>query len=298
MPFRIVTQYHLRRPIHVIFVLYIRCLKSTDLFNEFSFAFPFVVDYKAVDKYPAHDACNPSPCAANAECNNGICSCLPGLQGDPYTVCRPECVLNSDCPRDKACLRSKCVNPCPGTCAPNAICTVLNHIPTCSCPNGMEGNAFIQCYQNDQYTPVSPSNPCIPSPCGPNSQCREINNVAVCSCISGYIGTPPTCHAECIISSDCNSNRACSNQKCIDPCLGACGINSECKVINHNPICYCRQRYTGNALVHCHPIGKPLKSLNCFFLRSTRCSENHLKHSFTHLLKSIKQSNNNPKQYK
>ncbi|KAJ6647056.1 hypothetical protein Bhyg_02274, partial [Pseudolycoriella hygida] len=71
----------------------------------------------------AEDPCNPSPCGPNAVCNNGVCTCLAEYQGDPYTGCRPECVLNSDCPRDKACLRSKCVNPCSlEACAQNAIC--------------------------------------------------------------------------------------------------------------------------------------------------------------------------------
>lgn len=91
------------------------------------------------------DLCNPSPCGTNAQCSNGLCRCLPEFHGDPYAGCRPECVLNSDCPRDKACLRSKCANPCAGTCAQNAICEVMNHIPLCSCPSGMEGNAFVQC---------------------------------------------------------------------------------------------------------------------------------------------------------
>lgn len=93
------------------------------------------------------DACDPSPCGYNAKCNDGFCTCLPDYQGDAYTGCRPECVLNSDCSRDKACLRSKCIDPCPGTCAPNAICEVLSHVPMCSCPNGMEGNAFVQCHR-------------------------------------------------------------------------------------------------------------------------------------------------------
>lgn len=91
------------------------------------------------------DPCNPSPCGSNAQCSNGECTCLPEYQGDPYRGCRPECVLNSDCPRDKACSRNKCVDPCPGTCGQNAICEVINHIPMCSCPQGMSGNAFISC---------------------------------------------------------------------------------------------------------------------------------------------------------
>lgn len=91
------------------------------------------------------DPCNPSPCGPNAQCNAGLCACLPEYQGDPYTSCRPECVLNNDCPRNRACVRNKCVDPCPGTCGRNAICNVLNHVPMCSCPTGMAGNAFISC---------------------------------------------------------------------------------------------------------------------------------------------------------
>lgn len=91
------------------------------------------------------DPCDPSPCGYNAQCRDGLCVCLSDYHGDPYSGCRPECVLNSDCSRDKACIRSKCTDPCPGTCASNAICEVFNHVPMCSCPRGMEGNAFVQC---------------------------------------------------------------------------------------------------------------------------------------------------------
>lgn len=197
------------------------------------------------------DPCYPSPCGSNAQCNDGICTCLPEYHGDPYAGCRPECVLNSDCNRDKACLRNKCVDPCPGTCAQNAVCEVINHIPMCTCPPGTEGNAFVACrpVQHDQ-----PQNPCHPSPCGPNSQCREINGQAVCSCIQGYIGSPPTCHPECVVNSECPQNQACTNQKCRDPCPGTCGINARCSVVNHNPICSCPSRYTGDPFVRCQPI--------------------------------------------
>lgn len=40
-----------------------------------------------------------------------------------YEGCRPECVLSSDCPSDKACIRNKCKDPCPGVCGLNAECS-------------------------------------------------------------------------------------------------------------------------------------------------------------------------------
>lgn len=100
------------------------------------------------------------------------------------------------------------------------------------------------------------TNPCNPSPCGPNSQCREINGQAVCSCVQGYIGNPPTCRPECVVSSECPQNEACGNQKCIDPCPGSCGVGARCEVINHNPICTCSVRYTGDPFVRCQLIRK------------------------------------------
>lgn len=60
-------------------------------------------------------------------------------------MCRPECILNNECPQNKACIKNKCMDPCPGTCGQNALCEVYNHVPMCRCPQGMIGNAFIQC---------------------------------------------------------------------------------------------------------------------------------------------------------
>lgn len=217
------------------------------------------------------DPCNPSPCGPNAQCHEGQCTCLPEYQGDPYRGCRPECVLSSDCTRDKACIRNKCTDPCSGTCGQSAECSVINHIPMCSCPQGFTGNAFLVCSRvqgcNRSFRVsnnglkqffVAPEvvRPCSPSPCGPNSQCREINNQAVCSCLPGYIGSPPTCRPECVVSSECSLNEACVNQKCIDPCPGTCGLNAVCQTVNHNPICSCPSRYTGDPFTRCLPIGK------------------------------------------
>lgn len=95
--------------------------------------------------------------------------------------------------------------------------------------------------------------PCQPSPCGPYSQCRVINGHAVCSCQANYIGSPPACRPECMVSADCPQNSACINQKCQDPCPGTCGINARCQVVNHNPICSCSPGYTGEPFVRCIP---------------------------------------------
>lgn len=104
------------------------------------------------------------------------------------------------------------------------------------------------------FTVSIPQNPCNPTPCGPNSICRVVNEQAVCSCVSGYLGSPPTCRPECTTTSDCALNRACVNQKCVDPCPGTCGIGARCQVVSHNPICSCPPRYTGDPFVNCRII--------------------------------------------
>lgn len=91
------------------------------------------------------DPCDLNPCGSNTRCNNGVCICLPEYQGDPYVGCRPECITNIDCAHNRACIRNKCLDPCPGTCGRNALCSVYNHVSVCTCPAGMAGNAFVQC---------------------------------------------------------------------------------------------------------------------------------------------------------
>lgn len=105
-----------------------------------------------VQSTPAFDLvapCTPNPCGANAMCreqnNAGACQCLPEYIGNPYEGCRPECTLNSDCPSNQACIRSKCQDPCPGTCGQNALCQVVNHLPTCTCIIGYSGDPYRYC---------------------------------------------------------------------------------------------------------------------------------------------------------
>lgn len=92
--------------------------------------------------------CIPSPCGAYATCqdHNGSpsCSCLDQYIGSP-PHCRPECIMHSECPSNEACIREKCLDPCPGSCGWGAQCNVINHTPTCVCPDGYEGDPFTSC---------------------------------------------------------------------------------------------------------------------------------------------------------
>ena len=208
----------------------------------------------------ASDPCYPSPCGANADCNDrngvGVCICRDEYFGNPYSGCKPECVLDTDCSRDKNCDDNKCKNPCPGQCGSGAECHVANHIIMCNCPEGYTGDPFSFCRPVPQTAPppFEPqyTNPCVPSPCGQNAQCREANNAAVCSCLAGYHGDPTIeCRPECVSHAECAASLACINQKCKNPCVGLCGVNAQCRVINHNPRCNCLPGYDGDPYRSC-----------------------------------------------
>ena len=99
-----------------------------------------------------------------------------------------------------------------------------------------------------------PPNPCIPPPCGPNSVCQVVSNQAQCGCQANMIGVAPNCRPECVLGSDCPSSQTCINNRCVDPCIGACAPNAECRVINHSPVCNCLTGYSGNGFDACPPI--------------------------------------------
>lgn len=260
--------------------------------------------------------CVPSPCGANAQCREqngaGACVCLPEYIGNPYEGCRPECTLNSDCQSNKACIRNRCIDPCPGTCGQNADCQVVGHLPSCICRAGYTGDPFVYCNvlpiqereylhakqlvkaTDYNYTFISAikeiTNPCQPSPCGPNSQCKAVNEQAVCSCLPNYLGSPPGCRPECVVSTECSLNRACINQKCTDPCPGTCGLNAKCEVINHSPICSCPVDYTGDPFTRCFPTPRKLRlnknashaitNIKCFRSNCTSSSSSSNKSMF------------------
>lgn len=228
---------------------------------------PFVSCYQYTPQYlppaPSPSPCDPSPCGPFSRClvspqGYATCSCLPSYKGTP-PACQPECIVSSDCPQTTACINQKCADPCPGSCGINAVCHVINHNPICSCTEGQIGDPFTNCYTplEIEYEPEKPKNPCVPSPCGPNSVCQVQDNRPVCSCIANYIGSPPNCRPECVINQECAQNEACIREKCTNPCIGTCGENSKCNVVNHTPFCTCVEGYIGDAFIGCTKIEAP-----------------------------------------
>ena len=151
--------------------------------------------------------------------SNGVCTCKcpSGLSGNPYLECRPECVLNSDCDRTQACASNKCVDPCPGT-----VALGLN----------VESSTY------PETTSVAHT-------------ATKGSNHYQCSCLKGYIGAPPKCRPECVVSSDCSQDTAYQQQKCSDLCVGARGYNARCQAVGHNAICTCPKGYTGDPFSGC-----------------------------------------------
>ena len=109
--------------------------------------------FKSFSATPARpeiiDPCRPSPCGVNAECRErnqaAACTCLPGLFGNPYIECKPECTINQECASNLACMQNKCRDPCPGVCGIQATCEVNNHYPICKCNPGYTGDPFTSC---------------------------------------------------------------------------------------------------------------------------------------------------------
>ena len=75
----------------------------------------------------------------------------------------------------------------------------------------------------------------------------------MCKCLPGHHGNPYTgCIAgECDENSDCGSQRACKDYKCVDPCALSCGQGADCTVQNHVAICRCPKGTTGDPFRNC-----------------------------------------------
>merc|ERR1712106_85439 len=212
----------------------------------------------------AQDPCSPSPCGPGAECqvrggSQVLCSCPPGLKGDPISGCEAECYQLSDCPFDRQCQGTpgQCVDPCLNDvntgrppCGVGADCKAERYEAVCSCPRDFTGDPFVSC------RPFTQADLCVPSPCGRNAFCepgtdkRTGEDRPVCLCNEGFVGNGVTgcTRGECTsgVHSTCPFNRACYASRCIDPCgptfCGGgpcCNPTANCRPVDHKAECSC-----------------------------------------------------------
>ncbi|KAI2804698.1 hypothetical protein BLOT_003686 [Blomia tropicalis] len=238
---------------------------------------------------------NRNICSVGATCTNLVgsfkCSCPFG--GDPYgegclgDYVREGCLHDSDCELDKACIDSKCINPCleNNACGQNAVCTAKNHQKECNCRPLFFGDPNVICRKpvgclSDHNCPGNLI--CLPDQqecdideceeeqivsCADNATCHNLIGSYECRCLDNYEGNPyrdgckpvPPPLKGCIRDTDCALNKKCDQPtgECYDPCQiqgpleHRCGQNAICLTENHQPECYCPPGHEGSPYKLC-----------------------------------------------
>uniref|UniRef100_A0A0K8UI27 Stabilin-2 n=1 Tax=Bactrocera latifrons TaxID=174628 RepID=A0A0K8UI27_BACLA len=108
-----------------------------------------------------------------------------------------------------------------------------------------------------QYTARDASvDGCHGNPCGVNAICQDAGGRPVCSCPPGHSGNPLTAcnRGECLDNIDCRGDLQCKDNRCVNPCVGACGLNANCEPKNHVAVCSCPTGYRGDPFTSCHRV--------------------------------------------
>ena len=119
-------------------------------------------------------------------------------------------------------------DPCAGVSCGKGSCRTENHVPICYCQPGFQP-------QNNQCVDVDE---CAQPNAGHTSAvCKNTPGSFTCACPEAHVGDPfkVGCkpRGECVNDRDCPSASACREGRCIDPCVGFCGANALCSVVNH-----------------------------------------------------------------
>ncbi|XP_022668562.1 uncharacterized protein LOC111253451 isoform X4 [Varroa destructor] len=231
-------------------------------------------------------------CGHNTHCRteNHIteCRCHDNFVGDPYnrdTGCTPlpeRCYTDHDCPSIATCKRGPdgkkdCFDACDGyRCAEEAVCTTIDHRPTCECRPGLVGDPFVrgcripdECERDTDCADDLICRPdltgcrkcvpiCVYEKCGPHAICVGIRHKAHCSCEPGFEGDPynPTVGCKilapviegCQLDDDCTQSEICvRGHKCVPACdRRQCGPNAVCHAFNHRAQCACLEGFKGD----------------------------------------------------
>lgn len=126
----------------------------------------------------------------------------------------PGCLSDVECPNTESCRNRVCINPCidGNPCSRTAQCLAQNHKAICTCPDGLIGDPFTNCYKE----PVS------------TAECTH--------------------DSECSIDLAC-INKKCQNP-CAE--ANPCARNAECRISYHRPLCYCPPGWGGDPQTMCY----------------------------------------------
>lgn len=221
------------------------------------------------------DLCASQPCHATALCSVSagrvVCSCPLDRIGDPYKAgCRANGTCpngNGDCPSEAVCLDGRCVDPCDGSCGPNAACQRYLHKAVCSCPAGFRASPTADQGCVRQLQGCRSDGDCLAGSLCMAGQCKPVcRNIGDCAqgerCVNNICQLPCVAHGQCLggqacvggfcvagcrASTDCPINQACMNHQCENPCQrqGVCGINALCRVIDRTAQCACPEGFMG-----------------------------------------------------
>ena len=272
---------------------------------------PCPFDYICVN-HKCINQCSDIKCGPRSVCQNGVCVCPPGYSGNPNDLHKGchlhgHCLNDLECEPQEICFQvgkgvRKCVDACSKLqCGPNALCITQNHVSSCLCIDGYQGNpsnliegcqpskSVIPGCVHDSDCPAGAFcitldggvrdcvNPCNKVVCGAYQKCEPdlvVPGHATCKCQDGYEWNPVQSSCEkpsvpdCITDDDCHSSEGCRPDalgvlKCVSLCDGfTCTANSRCVMENHHGRCDCLPGYIGN----------PNDRRGCHSPRENRCS--------------------------
>ena len=188
-----------------------------------------------------------------------------------------KCTKNSDCLENEQCLDGECRDPCTigRPCPLSFKCTPVNHLPQCTCEQGVANVTHQFCEVSECQTsrdcPLSLAcyrGECIDlcqlvKPCGKDASCEIQNHSPICFCDKHLTGDPyESCKpfpstAVCQTDSQCSVDKMCLEGKCVESCeyMNICGVNAVCKPsdtgMRRTVYCECEQGFVGDPLRVC-----------------------------------------------